>query len=172
MKFIHSLLLISLIPFGTTAQAAQGDAAPEGEVMRSKPESQIGVAWKLTGEPVVGQPLEIVLTISAEVGITGARLTLGVDDPLPLLDPAGGEMVLADLDPGTPVEAVVTVLPLVTETQYLRIAVSGQSAGGPQLRTLSIAVRFESAARQKDDRALTVQPLEEVHSLQAVETVR
>jgi hypothetical protein len=172
MKHNQWLPAVGLILFGTAVHAAEGAGEAEALYMRSKPESPIGVSWDLAGEPVVGQPLEIVLRVSAEIEVTGVQLTLGVDDPLALIDPPGGALPLANLGPDTPVEVVVTVLPLVAETQYLRVSVGGYTGDQPQLRALSIPIRFESVTRLKDDQAQSLRPAEEVHSLPAVETVR
>ena len=163
-------LLAPVLP-APVACAAPGADEAEPAVFRPKPTAPIGIAWELEAPPAVGMTLRIVLTITAEIGVSGARLTLGVDDPLPLIDPAA-ETALGTLRPGEPVTVVVTVLPLVAETQYLRVAVGGQGSGAPQLRTLSVPIRFENARPDKNSSPLSLSPEGATESLQAVETVR
>ncbi len=43
--------------------------------------------------------------------------------------------------------------------------------GVPQLRTLSVPIRFENSTPDKDDAALSLSPADAVQSLEAVETV-
>ena len=170
MMLRKSLPAVALMLLAIPAFAAQGDSEPEPAVFRTKPTAPVGISFELVSEPVVGQPLEVVLTITAEVELSGGRLTLGVDDPLALIEPAA-ETALGMLAPEMPVTIVVTVLPLVAETQYLRVAVSGTISGEPQLRTLSVPIRFGNAVPAKPDAALPMIPADAVQSLEAVETV-
>ena len=161
---------VALILVAGPVCAAPGGEEPAPSVFRPKPTAPIGIAFEQAQAPLVGQPLEVVLTITAEVELSGGLLTLGVDDPLALIRPAA-ETALGTLAPGRPVTIVVTVLPLVAETQYLRVAVAGTIGGEPQLRTLSIAIRFDSAAADKGNAALPMSPADAVQSLDAVESV-
>jgi len=170
MTLRNSLPAVALWLVASPLFAAQGAEEPAPGVFRSKPTAPIDIAVEQAQEPIVGQPLEIVLTITTELELAGGLLTLGVDDPLPLIEPAA-ETALGTLRPDLPVTIVVTVLPLVAETQYLRVAVTGAIGGEPQLRTLSVPIRFELATPDKDDAALPMSPADAVQSLEAVETV-
>ena len=168
---LHKLLsAFGLLLVASPAFAAQGAGEPEPAGFRTKPTAPIRIDFEQPPRPIVGQPLEIALTITAEVEIAGGLLTLGVDDPLALIEPAA-ETALGTLAPESPVTIVVTVLPLVGETQYLRVAVTGAIGGEPQLRTLSVPIRFETATSAKDAAPLSLSPADAVQSLQAVETV-
>lgn len=170
MTYARSLPAVALLLAATPLWAAQGSGEPETSMLRTKPTAPIGIAVEQAQAPIVGQPLEIVLTITAEIELEGGLLTLGVDDPLALIRPAA-ETALGTLEPNLPVTIVVTVLPLIVETQYLRVAVTGTIGGVPQLRTLSVPIRFESSMPDKDDAALSLSPADAVQSLEAVETV-
>ena len=170
MTLRHSLPAVALWLVASPLFAAQGAEEPEPGVFRTKPTAPIAIAFEQSREPIVGQPLDIVLTITAELELSGGLLTLGVDDPLALIQPAA-ETALGTLTANLPVRIVVTVLPLVAETQYVRVAVTGTIGGEPQLRTLSVPVRFEIATPDKDDAALPMSPADAVQSLEAVETV-
>jgi hypothetical protein len=170
MRLRKLLSVVALLLAASPLYAAQGIEEPAPSVFRPKPTAPVGIAFEQAQEPIVGQPFEIVLTITAEVELAGGLLTLGVDDPLPLIKPAA-EVVLGTLVPGMPVTITVTVLPLVAETQYLRVAVAGTISGEPQLRTLSVPIRFESTTPDKNDAALPMSPADAVQSLEAVETV-
>jgi hypothetical protein len=164
-----------MAPVGLALLTAAAHAADESrrvvaEAFASKPTAPIAIGWELSGEPRVGAPLTVSLTISADIELAGATLTLGVDDPLSLIEPATATP-LGTLVPGTPVAIDVTVLPLTDVTHYLRVAVGGESSGQPQMRSVSIAIRFDNAAASKDAPGVA-SPAEAVHSLPAVETVR
>lgn len=170
MTFRKSLPAAALLLMSGRVLGAQGAVEPEPTVFRAKPTAPIGIEFEQPIAPVVGQPLEIVLTITAELELSSGLLTLGVDDPLALIDPAA-ETALGTLVPEMPRTVVVTVLPLVAETLYLSVAVSGEIGGEPQLRTLSVPIRFATAAPDKDAAALPLSPADAVQSLEAVETV-
>jgi hypothetical protein len=164
-----SFALAALMLLGSAAVAEPLDvsAAP---AFRAKPTAPIAIEWELAASPVVSQPLALTLTITSDIAIVGARLTLAVDDPLVLIEPAA-ETALDTLLPGEPVTVVVRVLPLIAQTQYLRVAVAGEGNGSPQLRTLSVPIRFEHPLPDKDSPAVSQSPADGVQSLQAVETV-
>lgn len=170
MKLRNSLTAATLLLLATPGFAAQDTGETEHPVFQPKPTAPITIGWELPTTPVVGALVEVVLTISADVEITGGRLMMAVDDTLALIDPAA-ETALGTLRPGEPVTLVVKVLPLVAETQHLRVAVAGDGGGAPQLRTVSVPIRFENARPAKGDSPLLQSPGGEVQSLQAVETV-
>lgn len=171
MKPRDSLTAATLTLLATVGFAAQGTGETERSVFQPKPTAPIDIGWELPVKPVVGMPVDVVLTISADLELAGGRLLIAVDDPLALIDPAA-ETGLGTLRPGEPVTLVVKVLPLVAETQYLRVAVTGDGGGVQQLRTVSVPIRFENARPIKAGTPVLQSPGDEGQSLQAVETVR
>jgi hypothetical protein len=169
MKSRQVLSLLALL-LASSAGTSDHRTEPSTIAFHPKPTAPIGIDWELANPPVVAQPLAITLTIVSEIEVSGARLTLSVDDPIVLIEPAA-ETALGTLVPGEPVAVVVRVLPLVAETQHLRVAVTGEGNGAPQLRSLSVPIRFENPPPDKDATPLSLHPAEAVQSLQAVETV-
>jgi hypothetical protein len=166
----RSLPAVTLLLVASPLFAAPGAEEPAPAVFGTKPTAPVEIVFEQAQEPMVGQPLRIALTITPELELSGAMLMLGVDDPLALIEPAA-ETALGTIQPDLPVTIVVTVLPLAAETQYLRVAVSGAIGGEPQLRTLSVPIRFGTATPDKDDAALPMSPADALRSLEAVETV-
>lgn len=182
-------LLLALA--GLTALPAPGQAAPApgqrpspaatarppavtAAPVPDKPTAPIGIAYTFAGEPAVGNALEITLTVSAGAPLRDIVVTLGADDPLPILEPVMpvGLGALAAVESK---DVSVTVLPLVARTHRLRVSVSALIGGRPQTRALVVPIRLAPPgpakpaapagnAAGKNENA--------VRSFRAVETVR
>ncbi len=71
MTYARSLPAFALLLAAIPLWAAQGTGEPETLVFRTKPTAPIGIAFEQAQAPFVGQPLEVVLTITAEIELAG-----------------------------------------------------------------------------------------------------
>lgn len=151
-------------------------AAPGREAARMngapKPVAPIAITHEFRGEPMVGMPLELTLSIAAERDLTDVSVTLTADDPLAMIEPVGA-VGLGALSAGAASELTVTVLPLVDQTHYLGVTVTAIIDGTTQTRSVSVPIRMPGSGQRKADQAPASQKAEEhLRSFEASETIR
>ncbi len=100
-----------------------------------------------------------------------ASLSLAADDPLAIIEPIA-TVALGDLGGGQAVDVGVTVLPLVVQTHYLTVTVSGTIGGLVQTRSISVPIRLAEAGLRKAENEVAGKTTERVRSFGAIETVR
>lgn len=145
--------------------ASSADVAP-------KPVAPISIRHEFGSDPIVGMPLDLALSIVAESDLNGIVVTLGVDDPLALIEPVGA-VELGSLAAGEEADIAVTVLPLVDQTHYLGVTVTATINGVPQTRSVSVPVRMSVAGQRKAEEEPASQKAEEhLRSFEAIETIR
>jgi len=153
------------------ALAAQRQKSEDGG-FTAKLTAPIGIGHELSREPAVGQVLEVRLTITPGEPLTNAVVSLGADDPLAIIEPTA-DVALDAIAAGESGEVNVTVLPLLNETQYLRVSVTGDIGGSRQTRSLSVAIRLPGDAVTTEPGAGAEASTDEsVRSFKAIETVR
>ena len=169
---IARLILCLVVSSGACmmTQAAELSAGAPSNVT-PKPTPPIGLSYTLGSQPVVGQLLEIGLSITPTFDLAGGVLSLSADDPLALIEPVG-DVMLGSIRGGASVDVTVKVLPLVDRTEYLNVAVTGEIDGAVQTRAIAIAVRLPANAPLKSDGAPADKPGDRVSSFEADESVR
>ena len=153
-----------------TGQTAERRAEP-GAIFTPKLVAPIGIAHSFSSEPRIGQALEITLTITPAVALSGAVLSLGADDPLALIEPLG-VVDLGRIEATESATVLVTVLPLVEQTHYLRVAVSGDMGGQQQSRNIVVAIRLPTSELRKSASDVTGNKTQTVRSFESIESVR
>lgn len=151
-----------------------GMAKPRSESTASvtpKPSAPIAITHRLSGEPALGQPVEVILSIAAEGEMTGVNLRFDADDPLAMIDPADS-LGIGTLHAGEGADVAVTVLPLLDRTHYLSVTVTAFVDGMPQSRTIAVPIRLPGSERRESDNDAADDAEEGLHSFGAVETVR
>jgi hypothetical protein len=151
-----------------------GAAKPRGEPAASatpKPTAPIAITHRLAGEPALGQPVEVILSIAAEGEMTGVNLSFDADDPLAMIDPVGS-LGIGTLHAGEGADVAVTVLPLLDRTHYLSVTVTAFVDGMPQARTIAVPIRLPGSDPGTSDTDAAGEAGESLHSFGAVETVR
>lgn len=167
---------ITNIAFGfallvSTVVAAAPDEGSQGFIGATKLRPPLGIETQYDGEPVVGQPLVLTLTISAGETSAATTLTLSARGSLAIVEPVG-TVELGTLIPGEPVQLEVTVIPMSGGTSFLRINLSADLRGRRQATGVSVPIRLpEDVLRESaDDEAGKSES--GVRSLRAVEEIR
>jgi len=145
-------------------------AAGRHQVTTAKPMSPIAIDYQFDGEPAVGQPLRLSLSISAASEMTGLSLMLAAGDPLAMIDPLG-PMGLALLAAYEPAEFEITVLPLTEQTHYLNVTVTASLEGVQQTQSIAVPIRLGDARLEKSAGDTADASAEGVRSFRAVETI-
>lgn len=109
--------------------------------IEGKPASPIGVSSRFLGEPAVGQPLVVELTIRSPVPLTGGRLELGSGEGL-IIGAPGPTIAIPDLAADEAFAVAITVTPLVADVHHLTVFVAGQAGGRPGARSLVVPIRL------------------------------
>jgi hypothetical protein len=124
------------------APRATERAAPAATRLPAKPTGPIAVEYRLAAEPVVGAPLEIVVSARVEPGVKGLSIDANASAPHAVL-----------LTPPTVVTAEdgvyawkITVVPLAAEAGYLSVIVAGRVDGVAQARAVTVPLRGAAAA--------------------------
>ena len=104
-----------------------------------KPTGPIAVDYRLASLPVVGQPLDVIVTARV-AGAVGLALEATVTESLALVVVAQSRGVERDGERAW----VVTVVPLVGEIGYLSVLVAGEIDGAAQARNVVIPIRIDT----------------------------
>jgi len=104
-----------------------------------KPMPPIAVGYELSGEPRVGQPLELRVTTRARIELTQVNVELHGDVRLSVLPPPGA-LNVARLPSDEVMILTVTVTPLVDGVLYLSVLVRANINGVARARNLSIPI--------------------------------
>ena len=137
----------------------------------AKPSAAITIGYEFNSEPVVGLPLDISVTVSAQAEMYGVDVRLAAGDPLAMINPLG-PMGLAVLEAYEDAVFPVTVLPLVEQTHYLNVTVTSLVEGEVQSKSIAVPIRLGDARLTKDEGETAGTAGEAVHSFRAVETIR
>jgi hypothetical protein len=155
--------------------SASVGAAPKPEQSTqsgtAKPTAPISISHRFSAPPAVGQPVEVILSISAPNGMTRANLSFSADDPLAMIDPVDG-LGLATLSAGEGTDVAVTVLPLLDQTHYLSVTVSAIIDGVEQTRSVAVPIHLAGSELRKAEAKPAGNGVERVRSFEAIETVR
>jgi hypothetical protein len=179
--FFHRLtaalgtLVLVLAGAATSIAAPAGQAAPAGHVARAETTAKltapIAIGVRIAGTPQIGQPLDLTVSVSAEQGMQAGSLSLTADDPLAIIQPID-TVALGDIAGGQTVDIDVTVLPLVVQTHYLTVTVSGTIGGLVQTRSIQVPIRLAGTGLRKAENEVAGKTTERVRSFEAIETVR
>jgi hypothetical protein len=164
--------LVSVALLATVPMA--GQTAPEREqapAVTPKPTAPIGISHRFASPPQVGQPLEVILSITADADLSQVNVQFGTDDPLAMIDPIDG-VGLSPLIAGDGADVAVTVLPLIDQTHYLSVSVTAVIDGVAQTRSVAVPIRLPGSDLRKAEAVPTGNNQERVRSFQAIETVR
>ena len=167
-----NVALVSVALLATAPMA--GQTAPSREqapTATSKPTAPIGITHRFASPPQVGQPLEVIFSITADADLSQVNLNFAADDPLAMIDPIDG-VGLLPLIAGEGADVAVTVLPLINQTHYLSVSVTAIIEGVAQTRSISVPIRLPGSDLRKAEVAPTGNNEERVRSFQAIETVR
>jgi len=128
-----------------TATQLDGPAAPE-RVWESpgKPQAPIDFDYEILGTPMLGQPLAIRLTSSAQPGPDTLDIALSGDGRL-LVPAELARIRMARAAGGERSSRTITVTPLVAGTHYLRVLVRADVRGRAQARTATIRIAVGGA---------------------------
>lgn len=163
-----SLALLAALPMAAQTAPLREQAPPVGSL---KPTAPIGISHRFASPPQVGQPLEVILSITADADLSQVNLSFAADDPLAMIDPIDG-VGLSPLTAGEGADIAVTVLPLINQIHYLSVSVTAIIDGVAQTRSISVPIRLPGADLRKAEVAPTGNNEERVRSFQAIETVR
>ena len=155
----------------TAGWAAPAEEGQTGFVGATKLRPPLGVSTQYDGEPVVGQPLVLSLTITAGETAEASELSLTAREELVLVEPLA-VVELGTLVPGEPVEIEVTVLPMAGGTSYLSVSLSADLRGRRQSTTFSIPIRLPEDNLRESADAEAGKTESTVRSLRAVEEIR
>lgn len=161
--------LVCLI-FASASVGAAPKPDPATPVGTGKPTAPIAISHRFASPPAVGQPVEVILSISAPNGMTRANLTLSADDPLAMIDPIDG-LGLATLSAGEGTDVAVTVLPLLDQTHYLGVTVRAIIDGIEQTRSVAVPIRLPGSELRKAVAKPAGNGGQSVRSFEAIETV-
>lgn len=131
---------IAAVPVPTAATEKPTRAARD---FVGKPVAPIDIDFELIGTPRLGHPVEIVITVTPQVSMTNAALTLTAPEGLVLSSP--GLTSIADTPAGTAANISLLVTALVVEVQYLSVFVEADLAGVRQARSIQIPIRLFAA---------------------------
>lgn len=136
-----------------------------------KPVAPIGIGYRFAGQPAVGQPLAVELTIRPQSTLSDAVIRL-TGEPGLAVAAADAVRRVAEITPGAPYRFTVSVTPQQAALLHLGVSVDGQLGATRQARSISIALRLgaEPPAGKTPAPNLKVAPSGEVvHSLPAEE---
>jgi hypothetical protein len=150
--------------------APGGESGPRAAAITPKPTAPIAISHRGGDEPRIGQPLELVLVVTAKADLKNGIAHLSADEGLYLISPAA-EVWLPNLTVEATHEIPVTVLPLVDRRLYLNVAVSGQVAGRLQGRAVGIPIRA-GASEAAQAELKTDEDGQRLRALPAEESVR
>lgn len=163
---IASVALAAAVPM--LATSAPREHAQTGA---SKPTAPISISHRLLRTPEVGQPVEVLLSITSEGEMSQVDLSFAADDPLAMLDPVDG-VGFSELTTGEGADVAVTVLPLLDQTHYLNVTVTALIDGEMQTRSIAVPIRLPGSELRKAVVEPAGQTEERVRSFEAIETVR
>jgi hypothetical protein len=163
---IASLLAISACSAGEQQEAAATDGAPAAEPQAGlgKPEAErtmttakisapVAIAYRVIGEPVIGQPLTIDLRISSVSGAQPIRVDYRIVDGS-ALQLAESQLQYATVDSVAGDEGAseqVTVVPLREGRLYLNVAASMDTEQGAMSTVTAIPIQVGSTARVTEE---------------------
>jgi hypothetical protein len=164
---------LALAALVTAAVPLSGTAAPRKEAapaVTPKPTAPIAISHRLAGEPRLGQPVEVILSIAAAGEMTGVSLRFDADDPLAMIDPVDS-LGIGTLRAGEGADVAVTVLPLLDQTHYLGVTVTAVIDGMPQTRSIAVPIRMPGSELRKSDADAGGDAEQRLQSFRAIETV-
>jgi hypothetical protein len=165
LTLVCLFLFTPAIAFSASARNASEPATT------AKPQAPIAIVFRLGGTPAIGQPLDVTVSVSVEQAMNGGTLSVTADDPLAVIDPIDS-VPLGDIEVGDTVDVGVTVLPLVVQTHYMNVTVSGEIGGLIQTRSINVPIRLSGAGLRKAENEVAGKTTERVRSFEAIETVR
>jgi hypothetical protein len=123
------------------SSALASAAPPPGDVSAAaprrlpvKPGGPIAVEYQVAADPIVGTPLEIVISARVEAGVSNVAIEANPSAPRAVL--------VTQPETGTRGDGIhswtITVVPLVADAGYLTIVVSGEADGLRQARSLTV----------------------------------
>lgn len=174
--FFARLGLLGLVALATlpasNAQAARKDApavAPRAD-FTGKPVGPFGFRYEIAGEPRLGEPLEVRISLSPEAALDNVTLTLSGPAALVIDTPLLGA---PRIEPGVPQHFIVTVTPFAPTVLDLRVVVEADLGGLRQAHGELIPIRL-GAAKAPARANLEPDPDDpggrRVHSLPGVQT--
>jgi len=105
-----------------------------------KPLPPIDFQYELLGEPIVGQPLEIRVTSSAQTALDALNVTLSGDERMQV-PAAMARFRMARTTASVPLTRTIRVTPLTSGTLYLNVLLQADIDGRVQSRAVAIPIR-------------------------------
>jgi len=139
------------------APAAASNAAPavtfepeQGATSAAKPSGPVSIAYRIIGEPVVGQPLAIDLQITSTLGPRPVSLTYRINDSsaLQLAESQAAEMMLTPEAGEQSNTRQVRVIPLREGRLFLNVSASMETADGSMSTVTAIPINVGRASRE------------------------
>jgi hypothetical protein len=165
-----ALATVALAGFAPIA----GQAAPSHDnpsEITTKPTAPIAISYHFGNVPQIGQPVEVIISVTSNIEMSQVEVRFIADDPLALIDPLDG-VGLASVAAGEDAELSITVLPLLDQTHYLGVNVTAVIDGVVQSRSIAVPIRMPGTALRKAAVEPAGKPVERVRSFEAIETVR
>jgi hypothetical protein len=167
----HQRLLTGCAAMLLALVAAADDTDVPVYVGAPKLGAPIGIDAQLDGEPAVGQPLTVTLSIGAGVAVQNVVLSLAADAALAITSPQG-DVDLGAIAAGDAATVDVVIVPLAGGTSHLRVAVSADIRGRRQSATQSVPLRLPADTLQPSAITEAGKSEASVRSLQAIEDIR
>jgi hypothetical protein len=134
-----------------------------------KPASPIQVSYQFADAPLLAQPLEISITISAEARLVDATLALHAGDGV-IVNTIPSEIRIPLIEAGDTYRISVSVTPLVLDELFVTVAVEGGVGGVVQAGVAMIPIRL-STAKSRGSATLKPDPIGSVvHSLPGIQS--
>ena len=169
---IHAVATLALIAPETAVAAPDGFKSSAAAAITPKPLAPIAISHRIDAEPRVGQPLEIVVIVTAKAHLQNGVAKLSTGDGLQLVAPLA-DVWLPNLTDDASFEIPITVLPLIDGRFFVSVSVGGDVGGRFQVRSVGVPVRVgperpvaPSANVKTDSNG------QRLHSLPAQESVR
>lgn len=171
-RLVHIATVLALASACACARPADvPDAAATLRTSAGKPVAPIAIEYRFVGQPAVGQPLEIELTIRPRSTMSDVVIRL-TGEPSLLVAAADTAVQVPEITPGAPYRFTANVTPEEAALLHLGVSVDGQIGGTRQARSITIPLRLgtEPPAAKGPPPNLKVAPSGEVvHSLPAEE---
>ena len=129
-------------------QAKEQVTSDVGQASPAKPGASVAFDYELLGEPALGQPLEIRVSVTPAVPADSMSVSFSADASLAIQESAA-TMEQAEVKAGVSVEHTLVLIPVEEGRNYVNVFASTEFAGGaPMVRTFAIPIQVGTAAEQ------------------------
>lgn len=131
--------------------SASEESAADGQAPEGKPTAPIDIEYDVIGTPIVGQPVNIDLSVKSTRGDTPVRLSYRVLDSKSMSFPAAqAKEVALRVGDTQPAVRQVTIVPQREGRLYLNVTAEVETPGGAMFKSIAIPVQVGSGPTEQE----------------------